>query len=81
VQWIDAQGVNRYGYPAENSLTDYDFRKKREVNDARFFRAVQERKPTRIDAPLFEGISGRFELRPVFRNDEYLGIVYIIQVQ
>ena len=25
IQWADASGINRFGYPEENSLTDYDF--------------------------------------------------------
>ena len=44
-------------------------------------KAVEERRPIQIEAPMFEGMQGRFVLRPVFRRDEYLGMIYIIQVQ
>ena len=81
VQWIDPQGINRFGYPAENSLTDYDYRNGRRVDDALFVQAVQARKSAQIDAPLFEGIPGRFDLKPVIWRDQYLGMVYIIQVR
>lgn len=35
-QWIDANGVNRFGYPADNSLTGYDFRAGQCARDAEF---------------------------------------------
>ena len=81
IQWIDPQGINRFGYPIENSLTDYNFRNGRRAEDYRFVKAVEERRPIQIEAPMFEGMQGRFVLRPVFRRDEYLGMIYIIQVQ
>ncbi len=82
IQWIDPQGVNRFGYPIENSLTDYHFRNGRRADDHRFVKAVEERHPARIEAQMFEGMKGRFVLRPVFRRDEYLGMIYIIiQIQ
>ena len=81
IQWIDPQGVNRFGYPIENSLTDYNYRNGRRADDFRFVQAVEERRPIRIEAPMFEGMQGRFVLRPVFRRGEYLGMIYIIQVR
>ena len=81
IQWIDPQGINRFGYPIENSLTDYHFRNGRRAEDYRFVKAVEERRPIQIEAPMFEGMQGRFVLRPVFRRGEYLGMIYIIQVR
>ncbi len=80
VQWIDAQGVNRFGYPEENSLIEYDFRTGRRLSDARFLHAVHKRQATRLEEPLYEGIPGIFDLRPVVWNNEYLGMVYIVRV-
>ena len=81
VQWIDAQGVNRFGYPEENSLIEYDFRTGRRLGDARFLHAVHKRQATRLEESLYEGIPGVFDLRPVVWNNEYLGMVYIVRIK
>ena len=81
VQWIDAQGVNRFGYPEENSLIEYDYRTGRRLGDARFLHAIHKRQATRLEESLYEGIPGIFDLRPVVWNDEYLGMVYIVRIQ
>lgn len=81
IQWVDALGVNRFGYPEENSLTEYDFRTGRRLGDAKFLHAVYKRQATQLDEPLFEGVPGRFDLRPVFWNNEYLGMIYIVRVR
>jgi hypothetical protein len=39
IQWADASGINRFGYPEENSLTDYDFHAQR-TPASEEFRAV-----------------------------------------
>ncbi|NMC31433.1 MAG: hypothetical protein GYA36_03095 [Veillonellaceae bacterium] len=81
VQWVDAQGINRLGYPEENSLTDYDFRAGRRLGDAKFLHAVYKRQATQLAEPMFEGVPGRFDLRPVFWNNEYQGMVYIVRIR
>ncbi len=82
VQWVDAQGVNRFGYPAENSLTDYDYKSSgRAASDKETLRILAERKPAVMEAPLFEGRTGIFAFRPVFSGERYLGMVYYIRIK
>jgi hypothetical protein len=78
IQWIDSKGVSRFGYPGENSLKNYDFRTGRMQGDAQMLKAVEEKKPTAFDLPLFEGNLGRFTLKPVFSGKRYLGMVSVI---
>lgn len=78
VQWIDEQGINRFGYPAENSLKDYDLRNGRSKGDPALLNALQEKKPAIFEFPLAEGNVGIFTLRPVFSEERYLGMVYVI---
>lgn len=81
VQWIDEKGVNRFGYPAENSLTDYDYHSARAASDPETLRIVAEKKPAIMEAPLFEGRTGVFLFRPVFNGERYLGMVYYIRIK
>jgi hypothetical protein len=81
VQWIDEKGVNRFGYPAENSLTDYDYHSARAASDPETLRIVAEKKPAIMEAPLFEGRTGVFLFRPVFNGERYLGMVYYISIK
>jgi hypothetical protein len=78
IQWIDSKGVSRFGYPGENSLKNYDFRTGRMQGDAQMLKAVEGKKPTAFDLPLFEGNLGRFTLKPVFSGKRYLGMVSVI---
>lgn len=81
VQWIDANGVNRYGFPAENSLSGYDYNSGVEPRDKEILRIVNRKQPAVFEAPLFEGRTGSFVFKPVFRDSDYLGMVYTIKLK
>lgn len=81
VQWMDEKGVNRFGYPKENSFTDYDYNARREACDKDFLKILAERKPAVYEKALVEGRTGIFTFRPVFKQDRYLGMVYFIRLK
>jgi hypothetical protein len=81
IQWVDAKGVNRFGYPKENSLTNYNYHSKRKTGDDIFLRAIDEKKETSFDIPLIEGRQGHLFLVPVYNEDEYLGMLYTIRIK
>jgi len=78
IQWVDPQSLNRFGYPAEHSLEQYDFHAGRAPSDREMIRIVEGRKPAVLDAPLFEEQDGGFSFQPVFRGKDYLGMIYTI---
>jgi hypothetical protein len=81
VQWMDEKGVNRFGYPAENSLTDYDYHTCRAASDTETLRILAGKKPATMETSLFEGGTGIFTFRPVFSGQRYLGMVYFIRIK
>lgn len=81
VQWIDGNGINRFGYPEENSLTAYDYRGRRMAGDNDILTILAGRSPAVYETKLFEGRTGSFTFRPIFRQDEYLGMVYCIKLK
>ena len=81
VQWIDASGVNRYGFPAENSLSGYDYNSRGEPRDKEILRILDRKQAAVFEAPLFEGRTGSFVFKPVFRDGDYLGMVYTIKLK
>ncbi len=81
VQWIDEKGVNRFGYPPENSLINYDYHSDRAKSDTETLRILAARKPAVMEAPLFEGRTGSFTFRPVFKEGRYLGMIYFIMLR
>ncbi len=81
VQWVDEKGINRFGYPEENSLTDYDYHTNRAPSDHDMLTLLAARKPGGFETPLIEGNAGIFTLRPVSRQGRYLGMVYIIRLK
>ena len=81
VQWIDANGLNRYGFPAENSLSGYDYHSGVEPRDKEILRIVNRKQPAVFETPLFEGGTGSFVFQPVFRDGAYLGMVYTIKLK
>ena len=81
VQWVDEKGLNRFGYPEENSLADYDYHANRSPSDRDMLELLAVRKPAVFEAPLIEGRTGIFTLRPVSRQGRYLGMVYIIRLK
>jgi len=81
VQWIDDAGINRFGYPPENSLADYDYHSNRVPRDTDILRILSGRVPAVFEAPLLEGRTGIFIFRPLFHQGQYLGMVYLIRVR
>lgn len=81
IQWLDARGVTRFGYPAGNSLLDYDFRAGRTAEDQQVVKILGEKKAATLEASIFEGNRGVFVYRPVFKGKRYLGMVYLIMVK
>jgi hypothetical protein len=81
VQWVDINGINRFGYPAENSLMDYDYHSGRAASDTETIRILMDKKPAITEAPLFEGRTGIFTFRPLFSGERYLGMVYFITIK
>jgi hypothetical protein len=80
IQWVDERGLNRFGYPAENSLTDYDYHTRRAPTDSATLKILDSRKPATMQAPLFEGGTGILTFRPVFSGERYLGTAYFIRI-
>lgn len=80
IQWADASGINRFGYPAENSLTNYDCRTGRTPASEQLITAIEARKETSFEVLLIEGNTGRFFIVPLYAGAEYLGVVYTIQL-
>lgn len=81
VQWIDSKGVNRFGFPVENSLSEYDCNAGTAASDRQFLRILNKQNPDVFEAPLFEGRTGYFVFKPVFRDGRYLGMVYTIKLK
>lgn len=77
IQWVDAASVSRFGYPAANSLGNFDFHAGRAPGDDRFLAALNAGRPASFDLPLVEGKHGRFYLYPAGRG---LGMLYTIRL-
>jgi hypothetical protein len=81
IQWANASGINQFGYPEENSLTDYDYRANRTLGDEQMLAAIEAREEMIFDTvPLVEGNTGRIFLCPIYAEDEYQGLVYTIRI-
>ncbi len=78
VQFIDVKGVNRIGYPLENSLLNYDFHSNKAPSDKETLEILAKRKPASMIAPLFEEKAGHFIFRPLLKGEQYLGMLYVI---
>jgi hypothetical protein len=81
VQWIDAEGVNRYGYPEENSLINVDAKTLKTPSSKPMLQALSSKKETAFDCPLMEGKTGTFFMVPVYEGGEYLGMLYTIRLK
>ena len=80
IQWIDPFGINRYGFPVERSLKNYDFSDFRFKGDKDILKAVIDRKEISFQRDLYEGKTGKYYMTPVFARDEYLGMLYFIKL-
>jgi hypothetical protein len=78
IQWVDNNMVNRFGYPEENSLQNYDFKKPDAISSKRTIEAIKTRGEASYEEPLMEGRKGNFFMVPLFRKSEYLGAIYYI---
>ncbi|MRR07123.1 MAG: hypothetical protein EG828_09290 [Deltaproteobacteria bacterium] len=81
IQWVDTLGINRYGYPEENSLTNYDFHSRKTPTSHYILQALSEKNESSFVAPLVEGKEGNFFLVPVQKGAAYLGMIYIIRIR
>jgi hypothetical protein len=79
IQWVDAAGVNRFGYPEEASLRNYDYASLQTPSSAAFLKAVGEEKEARFSVPLIEGDVGEIYAVPMFQRGKYLGMIYTIR--
>jgi hypothetical protein len=78
VEWLDAAGTNRYGYPEENSLINLDMKTVKTASAKPMLKALLSRKETTFDSPLVEGKTGTFFMVPVYEGRSYLGMIYTI---
>jgi len=83
IQWIDTSATNRFGFPAEHSLTNYNYRETRDGINERyedFIQAVENREPAVIEKilPPAGGNNAVFILEPVSTSDCYFGIIYVM---
>jgi hypothetical protein len=81
IQWVDALGINRYGHPEENSLTNFDFHSGKTPTSQYILKALSKKNESSFEAPLVEGKEGNFFLVPVQKGDTYLGMIYIIRIR
>ena len=78
IQWADASGINRFGYPEENSLTDYDFHAQRTPASEEFLAVIEAQEETSFVFPLTEGNKARCFSVPLYADEQYLGILYTL---
>ncbi len=81
VQWLDAGGTNRYGYPEENSLINFDVKTFKSASSKPMLQALSGKKESTFDCPLMEGKTGTFFMVPVYEGRNYLGMIYSIQLK
>jgi len=81
IQWVDGLGINRYGYPEENSPVNFDFHSMKTPSSKYILKALSAKKENSFEAPLAEGKEGQFFMAPVHKGDAYLGMVYMIRVK
>ena len=81
VQWMDEKGINRCGYPRENSFTDYDYNARRTSTDQDFLKILAERKQAVYEKQLFEGRTGIFTFMPVLNKNRYRGMIYFVRLK
>jgi len=81
IQWLDSQGTNRYGYPEENSLINFDVKTLKTASSKPMLQALSGKKESTFDCPLVEGKRGSFFMVPVYEGAEYLGMIYTIRIK
>ncbi len=81
IQWIDGLGINRYGYPEENSPVNFDFHSMKTPSSKYILKALSDKTESSFEAPLAEGKEGQFFMVPVSKGDVYLGMIYMIRLK
>jgi hypothetical protein len=81
IQWVDARGRNRCGYPEEKSIMDFDFTSLLIPQAKQILLAVWEEEEASFNAPLADGNEGSFFMVPVYNEGEYLGMIYTVQIK
>jgi len=81
VQWLDAGGTNRYGYPEENSFVNLDMKTRKTPSAEPMLQALSEKRESTFDCPLAEGKTGTFFMVPVYEGGDYLGMLYTIRLK
>jgi hypothetical protein len=79
LSFVDADAVNRFGYPRENSLFQVDLRQQSDPASIAMVGAVKDRVELAYTGPLVEGGSARYSLTPVWEGRRYLGALLWIQ--
>jgi hypothetical protein len=81
VQWLDADGVNRWGYPEESSLINIDMKSAKMPSAKPMMKALSDKKESTFPSPLFEGKTGIFFMVPVYEGKNYLGMIYTVRLK
>jgi hypothetical protein len=81
IQWVNARGINLYGYPEENSPLNFDFHSMKTPSSEYILKALGEKKENSFDAPMVEGKEGHFFMVPVNGDNSFLGMIYIIKMK
>lgn len=81
IQWLDGLGINRYGYPEENSLINFDIKTSKKPSAKPVLQALSGKKESSFDSPLVEGKTGSFLMVPIYEEGEYLGMIYTIRIK
>jgi len=80
VQWVDASGVCRFGYPDHNSFTNRDLKENPTPDRMAILNAIERRAPATFKLVLPEGGEGLLRMEPVNKSGEYLGAIYTIRL-
>ncbi|MFZ2196903.1 MAG: cache domain-containing protein, partial [Thermodesulfovibrionales bacterium] len=67
IQWVDGNGINRYGYPEENSPVNFDFHPMKTPSSKYILKALSAKTESSFEAPLAEGKEGQFFMVPVHK--------------
>ncbi|MBC8383671.1 MAG: hypothetical protein H8E22_07730 [Candidatus Cloacimonetes bacterium] len=81
IQWTDTSATNRFGFPAEHSLSNYSYRETHDgINELYqdFINAVENKEPAVFEKILLEGDSAIFILEPASSDESYFGIIYVM---
>ena len=81
IEWLDSKGMNRYGYPEENSLIKVDMQTAKTDSAKPMLEGLAGKKECSFDSPLVEGKIGTFFMVPVYEGQDYLGMIYTVTLK